>query len=161
MRCYITENPWIKWLQTSVCSHFCLFSSNTTSTVSTYADEFVFGKFTFLFPRLPACRQVYRHAEGFTLMNPSFYLLRSGRFYHPFLLILCPVFICSKLSPAFVDVMLHLIVVAVCSFLNGKVIPSCLITVQSYLPLRNKILTLHHQVKYKILHRGSYLIQPS
>ena len=56
MRCYTTENPLIKRLQTAVCSRFCLFSPNTPSTVSTYADESVLNKFTFLSRCLPACR---------------------------------------------------------------------------------------------------------
>ena len=50
-------------LKTAVFRGVCLFSSNTPSTVSIYADEFVLNKFTFLFRYLTACRYVYRHAE--------------------------------------------------------------------------------------------------
>ena len=34
----------------------CLLLSKAISTVQLYADEFALNKFTFLFPRLPACR---------------------------------------------------------------------------------------------------------
>ncbi len=41
----------------------CLLSSKTNSTVPTYADEFVFAKYTYLFRSLFLRVEVPRHAE--------------------------------------------------------------------------------------------------
>ena len=51
----------IKIVTKKSCNHrgfktFCLLSPNMDSTVYLYADESMFGKFTFLFRSLPACR---------------------------------------------------------------------------------------------------------
>ena len=45
-----------KPLKTVVFRGFCLLPSKAISTVPSYADELVLNRFTFLFPRLPACR---------------------------------------------------------------------------------------------------------
>ncbi len=41
----------------------CLLFAKSFSTVPLYSDENDFTKYNFLFQHLPACRQVYRHAE--------------------------------------------------------------------------------------------------
>ena len=46
----------IEALKTAVFRASCLLLSKAISTVPSYADEFALNRFTFLFPRLPACR---------------------------------------------------------------------------------------------------------
>jgi len=59
-----------------------LLFANLNSTVPSYADEFKLTKYNFLFRNLPACRWVYRHAEG--TVKIVFYsplILRLFKFY--------------------------------------------------------------------------------